>query len=207
MVNGITVVIPSVPNRSLLVARAVTSVSNQTMLPDAVIVSYDDKHLGAGYSRTKGLNMVQTEWTAFLDDDDEFGTEHIEKLYNRAVETGADFVFPWFHVMGGPDPFPENEMKEWSLEEAHQTTVTFLVKTEAAKAVGGFLDAANIDPELDPGTDDGGNRAGEEYRFVIRLAQAGYKVEKLYERTWTWYHWQSGGKAGNSSGLASRIDW
>lgn len=204
--NGITVVIPSVPSRNLLVGRAVSSVSAQTQVPDAVIVAYDDIRGGAAYSRTKGLNMVQTEWTAFLDDDDEMGTEHLEKLYAHAIATQADFVFPWFTVMGGPDPFPANEKIPWTLEAPHQTTVTFLVRTEAAKAVGGFLDPQS-DPECDPGTDSQGNRAGEEFRFVVRLAEAGYKIEKLYERTWTWHHWTNGPRPGNSSGLPSGIDW
>ena len=203
--NGITVVIPTVPSRNLFLGRAVGSTSTQTMPPDAVIVVHDTGLEGAPIVRTRGLDLVQTPWVAFLDDDDELGPNHLEKLHHHAITTGADMVFPWFHVMGGQDPFPANEKKPWTIDDPHQTTVTMLVKTDAARAVGGFVgDEDQVDPDC-PGTDAEGHRAGEEYRFVLRLAAAGYKIEKLFERTWTWHHWQNGPKPGNTSGMPSRL--
>lgn len=197
--KGITVVIPTVPKRSDLLGRAMASVVAQTLQPQGVIVVIDSTASGAAETRSRGLEMVKTEWVAFLDDDDTFNPEHLQRLYEHAEATGADFVFPWFNVMGGSDPFPVNEHREFDVDAPHQTTVTTLVKTKAALAVGGFRWDKGEDG-IDPGTDAEGNRAGEEFRFVIRLAQAGYKIEHLHERTWTWYH-----HGRNSSGMPSRV--
>lgn len=198
--NGISVVIPTVPKRADLLGRALASVSAQLAPPDAVVVVYDLGWEGGPRVRTRGLGMVTTEWVAFLDDDDEFLPNHLQALMMHQETTGADLVFPWFHVAGGSDPFPENEHREFDLNEPHQTTVTFLVRTKVALEVNGFIDPAAIDPEFDPGTDAQGHRAGEEYRFVIRVAQAGYKIAHLDQRTWRWRHWR-----GNSMGMPSKL--
>lgn len=196
MKPGITVVIPTFADRWDEVGRAVSSAVHQTLSPETIVVVSDTESKGAAWNRTRGLSMVETEWTAFLDDDDYFLPEHLEKLHRKAKETDADMVFPWFTVMGnGVDPFPMNEKREWVREDPHQTTITFLVKTEAALAVGGFL---GDEPDEDgQETDSQGNRAGEDFRFVLRLHDAGYRIEKLYERTWVWMH-----HGGNTSGQA-----
>lgn len=197
--NDVTVVIPTLQSRSDLLGRAISSVVMQLAPPDAIIVITDTDRWGAPATRTRGLEMVQTKWVAFLDDDDEMYPVHLQALMMHAETTAADLVFPWFDVQGGLDPFPENEGRDYDAATPHQTTVTFLVKTEAALAVGGFVDPAAIDPHLDPGTDTEGHRAGEEFRFVLRLAEAGYKIAHLNQRTWKWRHWSQ-----NTMGLPSR---
>ena len=202
MKPGITVVIPSFPSRYDLLGRAVASATNQTLPPEQVIVVVDNKQEGAAVTRTRGLMQVETEWTAFLDDDDYFLPEHLEKLTKMAKESKADLVFPWFTVIGsGSDPFPMNEKREWDRADPHQTTITFLVRTEAAQKVGGFIEQdGDIDPAgEDVGTDAQGHRAGEDFRFVLRLHDAGYKIKKLHERTWVWVHHSK-----NSMGMPSR---
>lgn len=200
---GITVVVTTIPERAQLLGRAVTSVQKGTVLPHTLIVASDVFGVGAAITRTRGLEMVDTEWVAFLDDDDEFGEHHLQRLMEKQIETGADMVFPWFYVMGGSDPFPDNFGREFDLADPHQTTVTVLVRTEAALAVNGFLWEDGTDP-LDPGQDEDGNRAGEEFHFAIKLARSGYKIAHLPERTWTWHHWMNGGQIGNTMGLPSR---
>lgn len=202
---GITVVIPTVLNRQDKLIAAIQSAENQTLPPEAIVVVIDKDGEGAAATRTRGLEMVQTEWTAFLDDDDVFYPIHLQTLKMHQETLGADFVFPWFDVVGGSDPFPSNEHREFDVENPHQTTITFLVRTEAALAVGGFVYEPGVDAE-DPGTDGQGNRAGEDLRFVIRLARAGYKIGHLHQRTWRWNHWRKpDGSAGNSMGLPSRV--
>lgn len=205
MTTDITVVIPTVPTRKHLLERAMRSAQDQLHQPVAIAVALDTKGEGATATRTRGLAMVQTEWTAFLDDDDEFMPEHLQALMMHQETTGADLVFPWFDVIGGRDPFPENEGRQFSLENPHQTTITFLVRTAAARDVGTFEFAPGIDAH-DPGVDEQGHRAGEDFRFVIRMVEAGYRVEHLNQRTWKWHHWiKPDGTLGNSMGLPSRI--
>lgn len=198
---GITVVIPTIPTeaRYHMLQRAVESVWSQTFPPDSVQLEGDLDREGASVVRDRGLRHVETELAAFLDDDDVLYPQHLEHLLAKMNETGADLVYPWFDVVGGSDPFPEFFGQPWDNEHPHQTTVTFLAKTEVLLACGGFQDLMD---GPDVGTDPLGHRAGEEYRLVLRLAAAGYKIVHLPERTWQWNHW-----GGNTMGLPSRVDW
>lgn len=191
----IGLVIPSIPPRARLLMRALASVCGQTRQPDEIIVEIDHEGLGAAHTRDRALRAATSEWVAFLDDDDELLPQHLERLIAHAEETGADMVFPWFTVVGGIDPFPQHFGRVWTKDDPTQTTITFLVRREAALAVGGFIDG-------DEGTDGLGHRAGEDFRFVCRLADAGYSVVHLSERTWRWHHHRAsdGTSVGNTSG-------
>lgn len=186
--------------------RALASVLTQTRQPDEIIVEMDNEGLGAGPTRDKALRAATSEWVAFLDDDDELLPMHLERLIAHAKLTGADMVFPWFTVIGGIDPFPQHFGRTWSIEDPTQTTITFLVRREAALRVGGFIDKEpNVDEDgvpygLDDDHDRSGHRAGEDFRFVCRLGEQ-YKIEHLPERTWRWHHWSANGKPGNTSGM------
>src|SRR3546814_18337618 len=92
--------------------------------------------MGAPMTRQHGLAMVDTEWTAFLDSDDEMDSDHIEHLLACAEDTGADYVYPWFRVQGGSDPFPMFYGRPWDDDAPHQTTITILVRTGLAQMVG-----------------------------------------------------------------------
>jgi len=169
-----------------MLARAVRSAVEQSRPPEFIFTVIDVEGEGAPVTRTRGLEQVTTEWVAFLDDDDELLPQHLQKLLACAEHVSADMVFPWFIVQGGTDPFPQHFGRQWDPADPHQTTITFLVRTELAKKVGGFLD-----PGDDAGTDGLGNRAGEDFRFVCRLSDAGARIVHLPERTWTWVHHQS----------------
>jgi len=188
---GITVVVPSIPPRSKMLARAIDSILAQTRQPEFVIVAIDRDSEGAAFTRTRGLMQVATEWTAFLDDDDELLPNHLETLEACAADSRADMVFPWFLVVGGQDPFPQHFGKQWDRNDPRQTTITFLVKTELAQRIGGFIEPG------DAGLDSAGNRAGEDFRFVIRLSDAGGKIVHVPQRTWIYHHHQS-----NTSGMS-----
>lgn len=205
MRSGITVVIPTVLARKDRLSTAIESAENQSLPPEAIVVVVDVDGDGAAATRTRGLEMVQTEWTAFLDDDDVLYPVHLQALKMHQETHGADLVFPWFDVVGGTDPFPENEAREFDVENPHQTTITFLVRTEAAREANGFVYEPGVEAE-DPGTDEQGHRAGEDLRFVIRLARLGYKIVHLNQRTWRWNHWvKPDGGVGNSMGMPSRV--
>lgn len=198
---GITVVIPTIPTeaRHKMLERAIESVNAQIHPPTMIQLEQDADREGASIVRDRGLRRVQTRLVAFLDDDDELYSQHLDHLAEALWATQADLVYPWFDVVGGSDPFPEFFGQPWDNEHPHQTTVTFLAKTEALLACGGFQDLMD---GPDVGTDPLGHRAGEEYRLVLRLAAAGYKIVHLSERTWAWYH-----HGQNTMGLPSRVNW
>lgn len=193
----ITVVIPTVAPRQQMLNRALKSVAAQTLQPADVIVVTDTERQGAPLTRQRGLEAVKTKLVAFLDDDDEFLPQHLERCREHLYSTGADLVYPWFHVVGGTDPFPQFYGRPWDPQAPHHTTVTVLARTDALLAVGGFLAEGpdNLDNPDDP-------RAGEEYRMVLALNSAGYWISHLPERTWNWHH-----HGQNTSGLPRKVRW
>lgn len=171
-----------------LLSRAIASVGLQRLQPDAISVAVDNHRLGAPATRDRALRAVRTKWTAPLDDDDEFRPRHLEQLLHLAIETGADYVYSWFVVVGGQDPFPETHFTNpFNPDNPIETTITVLVKTELAMEVG-------YQPQ--PGRT---TNTGEDWRFLLQCLKLGAKVEHLVEKTWRWHH-----DSGNTSGLASR---
>lgn len=203
---GITVVIPSIPVRDEELVRAAESAEAQTLRPVDILIETDHERVGAALNRDRGLARVGTEWVAFLDDDDELYPQHLERLLETALRTGADLVYPWYDVKGGTDPFPQWEGVPWSNDATHQVPITVLARTEAIRAVGGYSYAWDPSQGTDPGLDPDGNRAGEDYRLILRMVARGLKIVHHNERTWAWHHHGLGapGVPGNTSGLPSR---
>lgn len=170
-----------------MLERAVASVRAQTV-PVEHILAEDIHHLGAAITRAHGLALVETEWTAFLDSDDEMDPDHIEHLLAHAADTGADYVYPWFRVVGGSDPFPMFFGRTFDPAAPNSTTITILVRTELAKNVGFARDPAVA-------------VSGEDFQFTLGCIAAGAKIVHLPRRSWTWHHH---GK--NSAGLPDRGD-
>lgn len=190
MYPGITVVTPHIPSRALMLARAIRSIALQTLPATAMSVAVDVNREGAPATRQRALDAVRTEWVAFLDDDDVFKPIHLEHCYNHAMETGADFVYPWFEVPGGRDPFPETHFTNpFDPEDPIETTIVTLVKTELAQQVGfKAMDRGEIN-------------TGEDRYFTLGCLAAGAKISHLVEKTFFWFH-----HSGNSSGLPTKGD-
>lgn len=185
----VTVIIPTIPPRKNELARALTSVKRQTLQPYDVIVTTDDARRGAAANRDAALEQVVTEWTATLDDDDEFLPFHLENLMKTALETGADYVysFPEMPVPGTNNPIACFNGQPWDPASPHETTVVALYRTPIAHSIGGYVAGW--------AERTGG---GEDFNFTAKFNTAG-KIVHHPEATWRWYHW---GK--NTSGLPSR---
>lgn len=185
----ITVVMASIPPRGVLRNAALSSVASQTLQPAAVSLAIDIERQGAPATRDRALRGAQTPWVAFLDDDDAFMPQHLDHLYKHAMETEADFVYSWFEMIGGKDPFPPGHfLNQFDPEDPTETTVTTLMRTDLAKEIG-FK-------SLERGED---TNTGEDFRMVLEVIKAGGKISHLVERTWYWRHH---GK--NTSGLSTR---
>jgi hypothetical protein len=191
---GVTVVVPFHEQRRAngLLDRAVRSVHAQTT-PVELVLAEDIHHMGAPLTRHCGLQLVETEWTAFLDSDDELDPTHIEQLLACAQDTGADYVYPWFRVRGGTDPFPMFFGRPWDDTAPHQTTITILVRTGLAQTVGFH------EPPEDSTV--GGQRGGEDWYFTLGCLAAGARIVHHPARTWTWWH-----TGFNTSGRPDRGD-
>lgn len=207
--STVTVVIPTHPGRELLLERALASVWAQTRQPDAVIVSPDPTATGAAATRNRGLAMVGTEWTAWLDSDDELLPNHLADCMAHAEESGADLVYPWMHVIGGRDPMavPVNGMlvnpyqHDFGPEQAvhlHNVgnfiPVTYIVRTGLARLVGGMPEPVAVPIER-----SGSGRIEEDYGFLIRLLDAGATFSHCKVRSWK-YHLHSANTGGRGEG-------
>lgn len=194
MKPGVTVVVPfhEARRRSGLLDRAIRSVQRQTV-PVHLQLAEDIHRIGAAPTRQAGLELVDTEWTAFLDSDDELDPDHVEQLLACAHDTGADYVYPWFRVHGGSDPFPQFYGQPWDDDHPHQTTITILVRTGLAQHIGFHQPPS--------GSTIHGQRGGEDWHFTLGCLNAGAHIVHHPARTWTWHHH---GK--NTSGEPTRGD-
>ncbi len=188
---GVTVCIAAHPARlrNGMLERALKSVLAQTLQPEAICVVNDLEREGAGWTRRTLLEAVQTAWIAWIDSDDEWLPEHLEKLVRLATDTDSVFVYSWFH---GNDPLGHFGLP-FDPCHPHHTTMGVLVRTDVAKRVG-FQDSAT-----------NGGPSNEDWYFILGVAaiacQEGLKMTHLPEKTWTyWSH------AANSSGLPTRGD-
>jgi len=181
---GTTLVIPTIKPRRDLRERAIKSAEAQTLPFDQIIVEFDRDRTGAGPTRTRGMRQVETEWTAFLDDDDTLYPQHHQVLMDCAIETGADLVYPWFDVKGGTDPFPAFEGRVFDPADPNMFPVTVLAKTELLARSSGFP-LAGVE--------------GDDWPLWKELIELGANIVHVPVRTWQWFHHQ-----GNTSGRSDR---
>lgn len=193
--HSVSVVIPTIPVRNAMLLNAITSVMSQTYPVSDIIVPIDHRHEGAARNRQRGLDRVKTEWVAFLDDDDYFLGNHIERLVDTAYETEADFVYSWYTVEGGSDPRFDEFGKEWNSAEPRQTTITTLIRTELAQKVGFVSPDETFESLRSPDR----LYAGEDYFMTKGCNDLGAKIVHLPEKTWVWRH-----HGRNTSGLPHR---
>lgn len=105
----ITALVPTY-NRADLVPRAIDSILNQTCPPDEIIVVDDgstdhtreavagfgdrvryiyQENAGAAVARHQAVMAAQTEWVGFLDSDDVWNPDHLERISDAIIATGG----------------------------------------------------------------------------------------------------------------------
>lgn len=166
---------PVIPPRvGNLMARAVASVKAQTFLPSGGLsVALDVDHAGAAVTRQRALDAVQTDWVAFLDDDDTWYPHHLETLCRLQTETDADFLYSWFD---GNNPFPMHRGRQMDINDKHHTTMTIMVRTSLAKHSGFYQPNGPLHQDW----------AGEDWQFIVRCVDSGAKCAGTGEITWTY---------------------
>lgn len=176
----ITVVIPTITPRAAAggpLHRAVASAQAQTFWPERVLVQLDEDRAGAAATRNRALEVVDTEWVAFLDDDDLLYPEHLRQCARAARLNGADVVYPGYDVVGGEDPVScfgipfDGEL----LKRRNFIPVTVLARTELVLAAGGFQ--AHPDEHGDP---------CEDWGLWLAMHRLGASFYHLPQKTWRW---------------------
>ena len=88
----VTVITPTIPGREALLKECKESVRKQTMRPKEHLVGIDVDRRGPAAIRNSLVEKVETEWVAFLDDDDLLMPNHFAThswYMGRPIDTPA----------------------------------------------------------------------------------------------------------------------
>jgi glycosyltransferase involved in cell wall biosynthesis len=199
----IAVLIPVHPNRIAngMLERALKSVISQTVQPREIHVVNDINGYGSGITRNIGLEMVRSEWVAFLDSDDEWLPHHLETLASAVVtreisgEQPVDVVYAGCRILDANEQEVEL-IEEWGrfgkpfdadiLRDRSYIPVTSLVNMK-------YAFGAQFIPPTGSIYDDWG--------FYLQLLNKGAKFLHIPEITWIWHH-----HGQNTSGQATKGD-
>ena len=190
---SVTVVIPHILPRADKLRRALASVKAQTWLPDEVIIMTARDGECAASVRNRALDVVNTQWIAWLDDDDELLPQHLEILLQTAQSETWDVVYTACCVL---DPvgrqIPTRE--EWGrpgqpfdpdlLEKMSYIPITSLCRTHIARH-------ARFDT----------TEHYEDWGFYRRMRALGAHFTHTNQITWVWHH-----DGGNTSGKPGKGD-
>lgn len=201
----VTVCIPTVEGRERELERAVRSAQDQTWSAARILIQRDLDREGAAAARNQLIARTDTEWIAWLDDDDWLMPGHLAAL-GRAVQAdpSLDLVYPTPQMeprkrIGGFEQVPvcpaattyqgvfprEPWGLRWCQEfESHIRRrgsfipITHLVRTEKAVEAGGFPPGRAL-PD--------GRYQGEDERYLIALLDRGAVFHHVPRTTWHWY--------------------
>ena len=174
---NITVVIPTIAGREDLLARAIDSVAAQTHAPVLIEVEEDPDRTGAAATRNRALKRVDTEFVAFLDDDDELFPNHLRVCSRFARLTGVDVAYPGYEAVGD-DPVGcfGLEFDATLLRRRNFIPVTTLCRTEAVRAANGFQE--HPDENGDP---------CEDWGLWLAMLERGSTFGHVPQVTWRWH--------------------
>lgn len=183
---NVTVITPTIPTRAELLGRAVNSVFAQTLKPYEHLIMVDVHREGAPIMLDRLLMRASTEWVAVLADDDEFLPHHLETLWNLVQSENADIGYSHFKYSHLQDAahLERYRGQPFDNENPRQMTGVYLAKRELLIDVGGH--SSGFDP-YGYERDEIGNRVGEDFVIVKKLAAAGAKFAVSGEVTWI-YH-------------------
>lgn len=206
----VAVCVPTVHRRSEMLDRALNSVDAQTRKVDDVVLTTDERREGAAATRNRAWRQANTEWVAFLDDDDELLPQHVETCLRVADQTSADLVYPWFTIRDGAgNDLPNRDplrvkvadrflsplglpFGDWHVrhlrEHGNFIPVTVLVRRARLEEVGGF-------PQ--PSTPDWPHPDCEDWGLWRRLLDVGATFAHAPEVTWIW-NWHGNNTSGRA---------
>lgn len=134
--SDVSIITASLPQRAPLLAEAVGSVVAQT-LPCAHLIGIDAGN-GVADVRNRLVAAADTEWVAFLDDDDILDPDHVETLLDHSGR--ADVIIPHCRFVGPPLPVGYcNRPYDRAALRAHGIfPITVLARRQAVLDAGGF---------------------------------------------------------------------
>lgn len=201
----VTVIIPTYKRTVDYLSRAVKSVANQTyknveiividdspdsyeyrssikdymesILNDSIKYYQNEKNMGGSLSRNRGIELANGDFISFLDDDDEYMPEKIEKQLKYMLYTNNDLSFSDM-IMYSPNgavvdyreykdipAFDNKNLLHYHLMKHMTGTPTFMFKTDKLREIGGFEDA----------------KMGQEFYLMLKSIERGLSIGYIPE--------------------------
>lgn len=189
--STVTVAVTTIPERDAMLDEAVASVMDQTRQPDELVVVRDSKHRGAAWARNWALDLVETDFIAWLDDDDEFLPHHLETLMDNARYQDVVYTTPRYvgkdslclPAAGDPAPWGkkfDKKMRHHLIWVNNFIPITHLVRTSKLRKAGGFPT---------PGSEEWPFDNGEDWGALRNLAKNRARFKHVDRVTWEWRFW------------------
>lgn len=216
----VSVIIPTYKRTVEYVSKAVQSVLNQTYQNIEIVVIDDsteafegrkntenyfkslnapnvlylqnEKNLGGSLSRNRGIENAKGEYITFLDDDDEYKPEKIEKQLRFMQEKGFEMTFTdlEIYIPDGKmvdyrefkdiESFDNDYLLRYHLQKHLTGTPTFMYKAEKLREIGGF-DVVKV---------------GQEFHLMLKSILGGLKIGYFPECYVKAYRHPDGGISG-----------
>ncbi|MBO5111527.1 MAG: glycosyltransferase [Clostridia bacterium] len=143
-----------------------------TIADDRINYYQNESNLGGSLSRNRGIQLSKGEYITFLDDDDEYLPEKIEKQLEFMRRSGCDLSFENmvmysnkgnvvdFREYKDIPAFDNDTLLKYHLMKHLTGTPTFMFRAEKLKEIGGFDDAT----------------MGQEFYLMLKAIQNGLKI-------------------------------
>ncbi|MBQ7567079.1 MAG: glycosyltransferase [Oscillospiraceae bacterium] len=135
----------------------------------------NEKNMGGSLARNRGIELAKGEFISFLDDDDEYKPEKLEKQVRFMLEGDYDLSFSNLIMYGASGavvdyreytdiPAFDNEtLLHYHLTRHMTGTPTFMFKADKLREIGGFEDA----------------KMGQEFYLMLKSIERGLKIGYL----------------------------
>jgi hypothetical protein len=188
---SLTVITATIPGREFLLAEATNSVNWQTLPVDKHLVRCEEPY-GVGEvhlatQRNALLTMVETEWTAVLDDDNLWLARHHATIAEGL--TVADVIYTW----DTSTTRPRVDCNGWTqdriiatLDAGNFIDANAAIRTSALRAAGGWPTDWEGPRRAEGGHFANSPASSEDWELWRRLARAGARFLCLPVETWTY---------------------
>ena len=154
--------------------RAEVKAYAESIAHDKVIYLQNEKNLGGSLTRNRGIDASTGDYISFLDDDDEYTPDKIEKQLKYMLENDCDMTFSntvmckngkSVEVRGFKDipAFDNDSLLHYHLLYHLTGTSTYMFRAEKLREIGGFDNAL----------------CGQEFILMLKAIEGGLKIRYM----------------------------
>lgn len=166
-----------------------TYVRNVALEHSNIIYIQNEKSLGGALARNRGIQACHGEYITFLDDDDEYRPEKVERQLRFMLCNGCDMSFSDMimydtagHVVDFREhrdisSFDNDSLLRYHLTRKITGTPTFMYRADKLREIGGFDDAI----------------LGQEFYLMLKTIKKGLKIQYMSGCDVVVYKHQDGG--------------